>query len=389
MLSCFLKKSAAYSAKRFAVRGIVGALLCAALIALPAPAYAAGEADPLAGIKSGDLIYFGTPNNAIHFDGAWRVLDPEKANTGESGMFLLSENLIGSDTGGGVFFLDERDPKNNDYQGSDAQKWCSFFLETAFSDAERAAMIPTYKSDAAFAKEHTFEIPFSKADGSWNMQAVVNFDAAEYILNGDKIFLLSAEEADNISYGFDGEESRIAGFDGTAASWWLRSPHDPSFPIDVGIVFFNGWLLDFFENQNNVFGTGPVYMRPAFNLDRSKVVSAEEIADGEWTLLLEGEAPDGTTEGEYQYEEIKEDHAAGGPADGEGTFTPEGEDPDGMAGGNYQFGARGEIKENRAALRPLWILAGAGVLIIAVVVSVIVVIIRRVRRVRKKKDTHS
>lgn len=348
MLDCFLKKGAVFPTKR-----TVGALLCALLIlfSFPVPAYAAGKTDPLADVKSGDLIHFGTPNDAIHFDGAWRVLDPKKTNTGESGMFLLSESLIGSDTGGGIFFLDKRDPESNDYQGSDAQKWCSFFLETVFSDAEKAAILPTYKSDAAFAKEHTFEIPFSKVDGSWNMQAVVNFDAAEYILNGDKIFPLSAEEADNISYGFDGEESRIASFSGTAASWWLRSPHDPSFPIDVGIVFFNGWLLDFFENQNNVFGTGPVYMRPAFNLDRSKVVSAEKVADGEWTLVLEGEATDDITEG------------------------------------GYQFGARGEIQENRTAMRPLWILAGVGVLIIAIIVGLIVAIVKKVRRAGKQKGT--
>lgn len=329
---------------------LLGLLL--ALSCFPAPVHAAGQTDPLSGVKDGDLVYFGMPDDATHFDGAWRVLDSEKTNTGEPGMFLLSENLIGSDTGGGVFFRNESDPKNNDYQGSDAQKWCSRFLETAFSEAEQAAILPTCKSDGAFAKEHIFETPFSAADGGGGTRAVVNFDAAEHILDGDKIFPLSAEEADSIRYGFDGNGARIAGFDGAAASWWLRSPHDPSFPIDVGIVFFNGWLLDFFENQDNVFGTGPVYMRPALNLDRGKVVSAEEVAEGEWTLVLEGESPGGA------------------------------------AVEQYRFGARGEIQENRAALRPLWIIGGIAVLFIIVVIIVIVLMVRKIRagRIRRRKE---
>lgn len=324
-----------------------------ALSCFPVPVHAAGQTAPLSGIRDDDLVYFGTPDDATHFDGAWRVLDSEKTNTGEPGMFLLSENLIGSDTGGGVFFRNERDPKSNDYQDSDAQKWCSHFLETTFSEAEKAAILPTYKSDAAFAKEHIFETPFSAADSGGGMRAVVNFDAAEHILDGDKIFLLSAEEADSIRYGFDGNAARVAGFDGVAASWWLRSPHDPSFPVDVGIVFFNGWLLDFFENQDNVFGTGPVYMRPALNLDRSKVVFAEEVAEGEWVLVLEGESPDG------------------------------------IAVERYRFGARGEIQENRAAFRPLWIIGGIAVLFIIVMIAVLVLIIRKIgaRRIRRRKES--
>lgn len=244
-----------------------------ALSCFPVPVHAAVETAPLSGIRDGDLVYFGTPDDAAHFDGAWRVLDSEKTNTGEPGMFLLSENLIGSDTGGGVFFRNERDPKSNDYQDSDAQKWCSHFLETTFSEAEKAAILPTYKSDAAFAKEHIFETPFSAADSGGGMRAVVNFDAAEHILDGDKIFLLSAEEADSIRYGFDGNAARVAGFDGVAASWWLRSPHDPSFPIDVGIVFFNGWLLDFLKTRITC-------LAPALYICALRLISTE----AKWSL---------------------------------------------------------------------------------------------------------
>lgn len=336
------------------MRKAITAALCLALVISCSlfPAYAANDADPLANVKNGDLVYYGTPDADIQFDGVWRVLDSERTNTGDPGMFLLCENLIGRDTENGIFFLNERDPKNNAYQGSDAQAWCTSFCETAFSQAERDAMIATYKSDAAYAKEHTFNfnIPsFLLKEGN-AMQAVVNFDAAEYILNGDKLFPLSAEEADNSSYGFVDETARIAGFGGTAANWWLRSPHDPSFPIDVGIVFFNGWLLDFFENQDNVFGTGPVCMRPAFNLDRSKVVTAEEVREGEWVLVLEGEVSEET------------------------------------AWGDYQFGGRGEITPVDTTTQLIWLLVAAVAVIIVVIAGLVALIVLIVRRIKKRKQ---
>ena len=177
-------------------------------------------------------------------------------------MFLVSENLIGRDSKRGMAFLNERHPKHNHYALSDAKKWCADLFCSHFTKAEQEAILPTYKSDAAYIKTHIW-----KLNGGKTREGKCGFAPADNILNGDRLFLLSAEEADDEELGFLDEDSRIATLDGKVSAWWLRSPHDPNFPIDVGIVFFNGWLLDFVENKDNVFGKAPVCMLPAFNLD--------------------------------------------------------------------------------------------------------------------------
>ena len=246
-----------------------------ALLLLPVSAFA----EPEDAIQSGDIVYLGEPDESVGFDGAWRVLDPAHTNTGEDGMLLLAEHLIGA---GGIRFRDDPAPSTNRYAGSDAKAWCAAFFETHFSPAEQAAILPTFLSDPAFA----IRAGFSDSEHA----PMVNFDAVENILDGDRLFLLSAEEASSAAYGLDTDRARMAGQNGVSANWWLRSPHDPSFPIDVGIVFYNGWLLDFFENQDNAFFTAPIYMRPALNLDRSGLASVERVGDGEWVLHTEGTA---------------------------------------------------------------------------------------------------
>lgn len=236
--------------------------------------------------KTGDLIYFGIPDDSIFFDGAFRVLDPEQTNTGEAGMFLLYENLISRNEKHGFYFRDEKKPGVNTYRGSDAKRWCAAFVNHRFTEAERSAMMSTFKSDGAYVKIHKWELLGGKtSDGK------CPFVAEPECLDGDRLFLLSTEEADNPKYGFTDHSARIAGLNGKAAAWWLRSPHAPDFPIDVGLVFFNGWLLDFTENKDSIFGLSPACMRPAFNLDLARVSAFEEIREGEWLVMLAGETP--------------------------------------------------------------------------------------------------
>ena len=226
--------------------------------------------------QNGDLIYLGQTDEAMAFDGAWRILDNKKTNTGEEGMFLLCEHLIGNADGSGVYFRNEESPSANTYTGSDAKKWCEDFYKTHFDENEKSYILPTYKSDEAFE--------IDAAIGSGDKKPKVNFDPEANILNGDRVFLLSAEEGSSEKYGLETADKRIAGYKGEAASYWLRSPHSPSFPIDVGIVFYMGWLMDFYENQNDVFGTGPIRMRPALNLSKDCLASLTKMGDGEWCL---------------------------------------------------------------------------------------------------------
>ena len=243
-------------------------------------------------LNKGDIIYMGEPERSVGFDGAFRVLDPKICNNGRPGIFLVSENLVGGEGGRGIAFKDVPKPTDNFYAGSTAQKWCREFYERHFSDAEKAAILSTDKSDEAYVKMRTW-----KLTGGRECDFECPFVAAPGILQGDKLFPLSVEEADCAAYGFADDASRLAYLRGKPAAWWLRSPHAPDFPKDVGVVFFNGWLLDFVENKNSVFGKAPVCMRPAPNLDSSKIADilpaggqSGERGYNEWVLRFEGES---------------------------------------------------------------------------------------------------
>lgn len=245
-------------------------------------------------IQTGDIVCFGEADEACGFDGKWLVLDSQHTNTGEDGMYLVALNLIGDEQGNGILFRDIGDvsvsfsnrgenfaaehPGSTDYQGSDIQVWCETFAQTHLNQAEYGALLPTWKSDEA-ATIPGLGIPLPGATGG-----TVDFSAAPNILDGDRLFLLSAEEIMNPAYGFTDGSARIAQFRGTPQGYWLRSPHIPTFPLDVGFVFGFGAVMDFPVNANFMFDMGH-YARPACNLDSSKIAAAEVLAvNGEKTI---------------------------------------------------------------------------------------------------------
>lgn len=123
--------------------------------------------------NSYDYIYFGTWDNSTV---KWRVLDTKtnmpNAQEGD-GFFLLSDALLGTGEFGGVEF-DYTTPYTNDWRGSRAQDWCNGFYNRNLSTSEQKAVFATSKSDDPYI------------DGY--------FMGSENILNGDKVFFLSAEE---------------------------------------------------------------------------------------------------------------------------------------------------------------------------------------------------
>lgn len=249
----------------------IGALLlCLTLLAglLPTAAWAA-DADKaiqlgtsgIAGYDSAagyDYIYFGswTAQDSYTTSGPikWRVLD-DQTNTGETGLFLLSDGLLGTGYYGGVYF-DNTSPYSNAWQGSDAQAWCNTFASSNLDSRELAAILETTKSDDAFTSS-TYSVPFA---------------ASENILNGDKVFFLSAEEAENSAYGFTDDNARIANYGNSAGVWWLRSPYADS-TIDAGAVYRHGYVFD-----GNVYGDWAA--RPAFNLDLHSVLFTSAAVGG-------------------------------------------------------------------------------------------------------------
>ena len=275
---------------------VLAVLLTVSCAAAEAPA-------PCAGIRAGDILCFGAPDEASGFKGRWLVLDPGHTNTGEAGMFLVSLDLIGDEKGRPLLFRDIGDvsvsftdrgekyaaehPGTTDYQGSGIQQWCAAFAETHFSDAERQALLPTYKSDDAIVIPG-LGIPLFGTTGT------VDFDPAENALQGDRLFLLSVEEAFNAAYGFADDRSRVALFKGTANGYWLRSPHIPTFPLDVGFVFPFGKIMDYPVSGKSIY-TMNAYARPACNLDLSQVAAAEKLTSTDdtafWRLTMQGDAP--------------------------------------------------------------------------------------------------
>ena len=220
--------------------------------------------------RSYDYIYFGTWNNSTV---KWRVLDTKtnmpNAQEGD-GFFLLSDALLGTGAFGGVEF-DYTTPYTNDWKGSHGQDWCNGFYTRNLSTTEQKAVFATSKSDDPYI------------DG--------RFMGSENILNGDKVFFLSAEEAGKAAYGFIDDNARIANYGDSAGGWWLRSPHQDY--NSAGVVNASGGVRAEWVNDTNA-------ARPAFNLKPDSVllvsVGGKGAADGifkipeysgdEWKLTL-------------------------------------------------------------------------------------------------------
>ena len=235
--------------------------LCMAACMLPTVAFAAGaendkaiqlvDSGTAANISGGqnDNIYFGTWDEEPI---KWRVLD-DQTNTGESGLFLLSDALLGTGRYGDVYF-DNSENTSNAWQSSTAKTWCNNFYGSSFSNGEQGAVLATTKSDEALST------------------GGISFAASENILNGDKVFFLSAEEAENSAYGFTDDNARIANYGNSAGVWWLRSPY-AIFTTYAGVVFGNGPVYTYVVS-------GVWAARPAFNLNLNSVLFTSAAVDG-------------------------------------------------------------------------------------------------------------
>ena len=269
------------------LRRLGAAGLCL-LLALLSPVLTSARAEASARqISSGDILCFGTPDEASGFDGKWLVLDPAHTSTGEDGLFLVSLGLVGSDAGEPLVFREipgvsvsfsdrgedyaRAHPGSTAYQGSGLQQWCLAFPARYLNEAEQQALLPTYKSDAGIAIPG-FGVPLPGASAG-----TVDFDPAENILQGDTVFPLSAEEVTHAAYGFTDNRARVALYKGTAEGYWFRSPHIPTFPLDVGFVFSFGAVMDYAVNGQSMFSVA-TYARPACNLDSSRISELEALS---------------------------------------------------------------------------------------------------------------
>lgn len=211
-------------------------------------------------LEAKEYIYMGVQGSGLQ--GAekeikWRVLDKNANNGNPDGLFLLSEELLGSGSNGGVEYYKSFSFSRIEWKKSDANKWCKEFSgetqgeKTSLDDRELDAILSTNKSDEDYTSKGT----------------TVAFPKADHILNGDKVFFLSAEEADK-TY-FTSMDERKAKYNGEVKEWWLRS-YSSSNP---SIVNENGEV-----KESSV--SFPKAARPAFNLEKSKVMYISPAEDG-------------------------------------------------------------------------------------------------------------
>ena len=199
-----------------------------------------------AGISDGDCVYFGSGELA------WRVLDADKTSTNSNGIFLITKYLQGSGSQYGDVYFNKVKSSGNTWKNSDAQSWCTSFLENSFSDAEKNAISQTYKYDSSYTTKET------------NFANAVNFSSCS--LSGDKVFFLSAEEAEKY---FSDEADRGARYKGKSMPWWLRSPvrNKSQYAGNIGDY---GWIMAISVDHN--YNGSTLSARPALNLSSSSVL---------------------------------------------------------------------------------------------------------------------
>lgn len=225
-----------------------------------------GEVSGYSSANGYDYIYYGgwdygTGNTPVK----WRVLD-DQTNMDTEGLFLLTDELLGTGDNGGVMFDEEGN--SNVWQGSDAQNWCISYYQNYLSSIEQNSVMSTTKNDSEYVSGNN------------------SFGEGNEILKNDKVFFLSAEEAESADYGFSDSNSRKAYYNGSPESWWLRSrsinTDNVTGPIWAGIMFYIlGQAI-----HGNV--DGPNCARPAFNLDTSTVLFTAAAVNGKPTGTIFG-----------------------------------------------------------------------------------------------------
>ena len=181
-----------------------------------------------AGIEIGDHIYMGN-RNTPDFTGLpyWRVIDKD----GDK-LFLMSEYLwTGSSEDDFLIFgnIPEKgvpmegyetqgyEVKGSAWQGSNAQNWCKAFEASVLSSVKGLTIEETTQTD----EEFTSPDPTENSDNAY-----IIFARTKDLLNKDKVFFLSAEEAARY---MPSTSERLGllhnGSDvGETNDWWLRCP---------------------------------------------------------------------------------------------------------------------------------------------------------------------
>ena len=224
---------------------------------------------------SGSYVYYGK------YDGTnptkYRVLDKASDKFGITGgsLFLDCDSVLYDAAFDNDGVANSGASKPNEWAYSDVKAGLNgenFLTKTGnFTLAEKSAIAGSTVSAHAL-------VVGSKAGqvSNWTASLFKNYTP----LNGEQIFLLDAEDASNIAYGYSTTDSGVGNRKktGSDSCWWLRSANSNS-SINASYVFDGGGVT--IDNVKSSFGVSP-----AFNVNLSSVIfsslisSESEIAAG-------------------------------------------------------------------------------------------------------------
>lgn len=238
---------------------VIALLLTAILLlSVGVSAFAEGESP----VQKGDIVIMGRWNDQPL---RWTVLDPAAMNTGDPGVFLVTEQML---TNQGVMY---NGTAKAVWKGSDGQAWCSKFYQSNLTALEQAAVPAVSKSEDSF-----------QAYGlTWS----------DIALEEENVFFLSTHET--LDYfdpdtGAPGLTTTFIG-DNKVYYYWLRTPHGihkdyAGYVIDGNVVHdylvYGSWGA---RPAMNLGGDGFLYLTPADGqLSARALGGMPTSANGEW-----------------------------------------------------------------------------------------------------------
>ena len=214
-------------------------------------------------LQKGDILYFGVHEGEPI---RWLVLDPTATNAGTPGVFLLSEHMLANQ---GVVYSWAYAV----WQGSEGQAWCGNLLETAFTEAERAAIPAVSKEEEALQQYGL----------SWGAVS----------LEEEKVFFPSVVELGEYIGPNNGDAGLTASMpNGKIGYYWLRTPH--GFNNDNAALVLEDNRVHLFQvygswgarPATNLGGEGLLYVSPARRALTTRELGPLPVSeDGEWKAV--------------------------------------------------------------------------------------------------------
>lgn len=190
----------------------------------------------------------------------WRVLDNHNIDDGNTqGILLFSEKILDNNV---IVHKEVAGADYNRYDRSNTMKMARAFQTDNMTALELSGVLNTNTSDR--------EITISDAKAANGDIKDLTFKEKKYLLNEEKVFLLSINDMYNPKYGFDSVEdkeyahrsNRVATYMNRDSMYWLRSPYKDG--MSVAAVDSDGYI----RAVNGAFARG---FRPAMRLDIAKV----------------------------------------------------------------------------------------------------------------------